>query len=108
MGVRRAQTFAFITYICLLGASNWIKENADFAVLYAFFYVFGVPEFIGAVLERSTFVVFKREINSCKKLKFEDFRYVTFWRPFWTMSDGLAKVLEGRNILTHNGTIQAI
>ena len=42
------------------------------------------------------------------KLKFDDFRSVTFWRPFWTMSDGLAKVLEGRNILTHNGTIKAI
>ena len=52
MGVRGAQTFAFITVHCLLGASNWTKENADFAVLYVFFYVFGVPKFIGAVLER--------------------------------------------------------
>ena len=52
MGVRRAQTFDFIPVHCLLGASNWTKENADFAVLYVLFYVFGVPEFIGAVLER--------------------------------------------------------
>ena len=52
MGVRRAQTFAFITFICLLGASNWTKDNADFAVLYVFLYVFRVAEFIGAVLER--------------------------------------------------------
>ena len=64
MGVRGAQTFAFITVHCLLGASNWTKENADFAVLYVFFYVFGVPKFIGAVLERYKFFVFKWEINS--------------------------------------------
>ena len=51
MGVRRALTFAFITFHCLLGASNWTKENADFAEQYVFLYVFGVPEFIGAVLE---------------------------------------------------------
>ena len=35
-----------------MGASNWTKENADFAVLYVFFYVCGAPEFIGADLER--------------------------------------------------------
>ena len=52
MGVRRAQTFAFITFHCLLGASNWTKENTDFAVWYVFFYVFGVAELIGALLER--------------------------------------------------------
>ena len=52
MGVRRAQTFAFITFHCFFVASNWTKENADFAVYYFFFCVFGVPEFIGAVLER--------------------------------------------------------
>ena len=52
MGVRRAQTFAFITFLCLLGASNWTEVNADFAVLYVFFYVCGAPEYIGAVLER--------------------------------------------------------
>ena len=52
MGVRHAQTFPFITFHCLLGASKWTKENADFAVLYVFFYVFGVSEFIGAVFER--------------------------------------------------------
>ena len=75
---------------------------------YVFFYVFGVPEFIDAVLERWKFVVFKWEINSFLKLKFEDFRSVPFWRPFWTMSDGLAKVLEGINVLIHYGTIQAI
>ena len=39
---------------------------------------------------------------------FQDFRPVPFWRPFWTMNDGLAKVLEGRNVLTHNETIQAM
>ena len=38
----------------------------------------------------------------------DDFRSVPFWRPFRAMSDGLAKVLEGRNVLTHNGTIQAM
>ena len=108
MGVRRAQTFAFITSHCLLWASNWTNQNADFAVQYVFFYVFGDPEFIDAVLERKKFFVFKWEINSSKKLYFEDFRSVPFWRPFWTMSDGLARVLEGRNVLTHNGTIQAI
>ena len=32
VGGRRAQTFAFITYHCLFGASNWTKENAEFAV----------------------------------------------------------------------------
>ena len=32
MGVRRAQTFPFVTFHCLLGASKWTKENADFAV----------------------------------------------------------------------------
>ena len=32
----------------------------------------------------------------------------SFWALIGCMSDGLAKVLEGRNILTHNGTIQAI
>ena len=52
MGVRRAQTFPFITFHCLLGASKWTKENANFAVLYVLFYVFGVSEFIGAVFER--------------------------------------------------------
>ena len=52
MGIRRAQTFAFITVHCLFGVSKWTKENADFAGLYDFFYVFGVPELIGAVLER--------------------------------------------------------
>ena len=52
MGVRRAQTFAFIKFLCLLGAGNWTKENADFAVWYVFLFVFRVPEFIGAVLER--------------------------------------------------------
>ena len=52
MGARRAQTFAFITFHCLLGASKWTNENADFAVYYVFCYVFGVPEFIGAALER--------------------------------------------------------
>ena len=52
MGVRRAQTFLFITFHCLLGASKWTKGNADFAVLYVFFYVFGVYEFIGAIFER--------------------------------------------------------
>ena len=52
MGVRCAQTFVFIIFHYLLRASNWTKENADSAVYYVFFYVFGVPEFIGAVLER--------------------------------------------------------
>ena len=52
MGVRRAQTFAFITFHYLLWASNWTNQNADFAVWYISFYVFGVPEFIDAVLER--------------------------------------------------------
>ena len=52
MGVRRAQTFRFITFHCLLGASKWTNENAAFAVLYVFFYVFGVSELIGALFER--------------------------------------------------------
>ena len=30
----------------------WTAENADFAGLYVFIYVFRVPNFIGAVLER--------------------------------------------------------
>ena len=64
MDVRCAQTFAFITFHCLLGASNWTKENADLAVFDVFFYVFGVPEFIDAVLERLNLFVFKWEINS--------------------------------------------
>ena len=42
------------------------------------------------------------------KLYFMDFRSVQFWRIFRIMSDGLARLLEGRNVLTHNGTIQAI
>ena len=52
MGVRRAQTFTFITFHCLLGVSNWTKENADFVVQYVFFYIFRIPEFIGAAFER--------------------------------------------------------
>ena len=52
MGVRRAQTSPFITFHDLLGVDKWTKENADFAVLYVFFYVFGVSELIGAVFER--------------------------------------------------------
>ena len=52
MGVRRAQTFPFITFHCLLGASKWTKENTYFAVKYVLFYVFGVSEFIGALFER--------------------------------------------------------
>ena len=32
MGVRRAQTFTFIIFHCLLGFSNWTKEKADIAV----------------------------------------------------------------------------
>ena len=35
-----------------MGASKWKKGNADFAVYYVFFYVFGVYEFIGAIFER--------------------------------------------------------
>ena len=52
MGVRRAQTFPFNTFHCLLGASKRTKENADFSVYYVLFYVFGVSEFIGALFER--------------------------------------------------------
>ena len=32
MDVRRAQTFTFITFHCLLEASNLTKEKADIAV----------------------------------------------------------------------------
>ena len=36
----------------MLGASKRTKENADLAVLYVLFYVFGVSEFIGALFEQ--------------------------------------------------------
>ena len=73
-----------------------------------FFYVFGVSELIGAVFGTLKSRRFQMKLISYKNRIFDDFRSVAFWRPFWTMSDGLAKVLEGRNVLTHNGTSQAI
>ena len=47
------------------------------------------------------------EINSSLKLCFDDFRSVPFWRPFCTMSDGIAELLEGKCVLINNGSIQA-
>ena len=39
---------------------------------------------------------------------FLGFPFCAVLTAIWTMSDGLARLLEGRNVLTHNGTIQAI